>query len=357
MIVTRKCSGYQQNKINIEYVNCWSERFKNAKQMFFYNKDSKNVVDICYGTSKKDINICYYDHNGDDFLNRIKDLDETFLRDILEMWKINPGDIGITVDLSEKRRVLYGDFISFSFRGSPDYSMFIFEFSEPLSNKLQIFVKSKPYVTSEDAIIFPVQVYTSHHIASATKPTDTGKKFTFMLIHSTLSGKFSSKIPAIGAVHFPTNSYRDEISRGFKTDALLKFAAKITKNLKIKNGNIEEINPKIDDDKPNFVLTGEEEHTLYDRIIRDMVDKGTVTFSDMLGYGVKETIALVKDSSKIIPISLDLQNILKRGCIFEGFVYGILDNVNVDWNLFTGEPDDLFVECDEESFPSNNYKN
>jgi hypothetical protein len=324
-------------------------------EIFFYKGEIEKIVDVYLCPTDKDVEVYFYPHNGASFILNTKEFFEKREEELKSfIRKLSAEDPHTrkswTINYETMTAVTEKDFSLFSVLSNDEkggsFVAFIFDVDDFEKGFPTIYVKIKSFSSSDDGVIFPLQVYSSHNIANPLNiQTNMGKAFTSSLIYSTLCGRFQSRPPAISSVLFPSNHRLNRISSAYKTEALMKLAESIGDL-----GRKEEDSPPL---LPTSILYLDgKDRPAENSLIRQIVDKNAIPLSEILIFGVKETIELIVDKTRIVNILVDISGVLKKACIMEGFVYGIPENESFDWSAITGEDEDLFVFCTEESFPT-----
>jgi hypothetical protein len=335
MILFRRSTGYQENKCLIGYANSWTKEMKTSGSMFFYDGEIDNLVDV--SLLEKDIEIFYYPHNSVSLL--VFPFEESKLRAFIESLSEKTADkrTSFTIDYKTMKEIVFSDFKNYSHL-KDENCCFIFNTEDKSRVFPNIFVKTKSFSSSEESVAFPVQVHCSHYVSTPVgHSTDFGKEFVFKLTNSVFHGNYESKLPR-GSFEYPTNPKLNQVPENLKTDSLFRLV-----------DSIPFLHKK--DSKSELFLDEPETKSLYNRITRDILDKNQVNFSDVLEFGVKETIDLITDKTRMVRILVDIAGGFKKACLLEGLIYGIPLHSDFDWNSYTGELDDVFVCCSEENFP------
>lgn len=362
MILTNLSQGYMKNPC-ISYVNQWSQSFKAKGEIIFYKDPGniKNLVDISFADIEGDVELTYYPHNNEvDVLRFCNHLDnpKRLWNLLLELSNKNQyGKRKFTIDLNLLVPVVRADFTISFIKDILYDQLFIFDIGSEEGGFPALFLKRPS--PSEQSSIFRTQVKTSYYIAPViTKQTTTGKEFVYRLCNSIYENKFCGDTPSLSSIDFPTNPKRLTISPLLKTTALENLAVAIGKNISIKDGKVITRDENTEENLIPFIgdIDDDDDSMYKYKITKDIVDRGGICLSDLLGYGVKETIELITDKTKIIPIYIDFSGVVKRACIMEGFVYGILAE-EAEWATMTGESDELFISCTEETIPVGRFKN
>lgn len=361
--VCSRLSGYATSSVHIKYVTLYSAPFSNAGKIRFFggishSRSPEKMVDVKIRPDKT-YDICTYTHNDKDMFawvltveNRAKF--ELMMANLVHKY---PGRESFTVDLETFTEVTADDFTHFSpsiLTEKKGYNAFIFEDATNPEVRFPTIYMIEYKDTEEFRKIFPVMVQTSRWLYPVLdKPSKFGKYLSYMLVHSALLNEFNAICPVLISLDFPTVG--KIMDNGIKFDKLDTFAQSCgASNIKVVGGKLTDTNEETPASVPSAEATNAyfgamDSKTLEDCITLELVNKGCVSFSSMIGFGVPETIKLIGRAERAVEVTMDIGGFAKRMCIFEGFIYAIPEPGQED-NL-SQELGEYYVECSAETIP------
>ena len=136
----------------------------------------------------------------------------------------------------------------------------------------------------------------------------------------------------------------DKLAESSGADKIVRIGGKY-----IDKGNT----PEVVDDYSSVFTDEPGMKAIEDRMVRDIINKGAINYSDMICFGVPETLRLVQ-SDKLVHINMDIMGLAQKAVIFAGFVYAIPWNNTVEAkaNLFM-DIGELMIVATHDSLPNN----
>jgi hypothetical protein len=354
-------TGFGQAFKNIKYTHMWDDAlFKNSGEIYFYKSSTgnisfDNIVDISAGKKPEQIVIHTYPHNPKTLFNSLigNPSNRASLVFLFETLRTKYGDkkMVFTVDTSVYDEVDADHFTRFANdnRGpiKQTYEAFMIESKVdgvgfPRINVIEI------KDLNDFRSIFPVQVWSSHWLTKPSGPiTAMGKYLSYILINSALSSKFSDHAPSLSSVSLPTRE-TPALSGIYKTDLLVSFIKAVGADKVVNKGG--KMVYMGDDEEPIQPFITDDDKGLEDRIIKDIVDRGSANFSDISLLGIGKFMRLVPEIIKPIPVLMDIPGLAKRMCMLSGFLYAVPSSKEGEEQL-KDELEEYVIICDETAFP------
>jgi hypothetical protein len=88
--------------------------------------------------------------------------------------------------------------------------------------------------------------------------------------------------------------------------------------------------------------------TLEEILVREIVDKGTVTFSDIMQYGIKKALILFAETEQVIHVNMDVDSVAIKMLIYYGKIY-IIPHKGGSYEVILNDVQEDVIICDEES--------
>lgn len=364
MITYEKKSGWAGNFRNIRYVSIWDKsNFIVPGQMKFYGGDAKYVVDV--SLEGNTVLIDTYPHNGKDEIPVLAEKYEEEIRKIiLEARNKEPERLWFTVDL-EKGPVLVVE--SFFTRYMPmtpfQNELYYIDTKEKDGGFPKLFLYEETQRRDQYKNMFSVMAMCSDILMGnpTTDPTPEGADFVYMFLNSWLNGSFTPECPGVHSMRFPQNG-DVSVTRLVNTEDLDKLLCKAgVENVIMKNGEIVLVPDaaKKEPKSENEVFGKPDKKSLQMLVMKDIKEMNQVNLSDAFQLGFPSVLAMALSfDSKPIDVFVDIENVAKKMCIYEGQVHVILKG-NTEQDLvnfldyFEGTESDVFSFCDEDTFPKN----
>ena len=354
-LINIKYSGWGSSKENISYTSIWNDGLATPGTIYFLGNYSEegcrveNLVDIYYGTTKQSIYVCTYPHNTLEVVNKATASSmEAKYRELLDdAISKNHGKKSFTVDVEKERIVVAGDFSMISEKNVEEHTYLAFiHFLSDTNYGGSYPIRVIEVKKSEDfKHIFPVQVWSSRFMAeSSGKQTVEGKGVAFILINSTLNNKLSTVVPSIKNITFPSSHSTDMIPIMYKTNRLEQLYKKAgADKVTVKTNSVVDESPDID-------FSGGNKNVLSDKILEGLVNKLAVSFSDLVSYGISETLALVSGNAFPITVEMDLSGYARKMCILNNTIYAIPAASGKEF--LEEELEGHVIICDDLSYPT-----
>jgi hypothetical protein len=345
VITFKTLSGFGQDSRMINYVTFWSKDWETHSGVFFYPKTPDNIVDV--NLSKDDaLSVFTFPHNDTE---KCRDLSVKFSEEIFEMaknMKETSDTFTIVLENDGPRFLVADDFVDYYPNALVANSLFIFADDVtcgfPQIYCLAAVQKSKPHESLLSVLA------NSSHVCAKPAGTQTifGKKLFYILSHSMSLKHFDSSVPAVDAVHFPT-AIGNAVSPGLNLAGLRTLLNKAgVDKLRVKTTGITEVDIDAYDDVISLASIDSDE------IIESVMDKGSITLTQLLSFGVKETLDLIGNSNVIIDIMADVGGLVRKACIFQQKLHYIVISNEDDVAGFLGEADaDLLVQHTADTYP------
>lgn len=339
-------SGFEETTVkrplNIKHVTSWSPEMESSGPMRFFDGDPKGVIDVSLVKDEKEpyISVNIYPNTpikidiGLMLLHKEKELVE-----LVE----NSGQIVVSINAETMKIVTSEDFTKYTpqFEGSSsDYCMFIFQEEAPVKYP-RIFAVQRANMTGIYSNLLRVQAASSHDIFTPVVATGFGVKLTYCLLNQQITrGNFDMPSLDFKSIKLPTNG-QSSPTNYLNISRLLEIFDKsgADKLVQSSNGIVDEIPAK----------TGNYE--LEDAMVRQFVERETFNLTDVVNFGVAETIALTPERNPLVPIELDISGIAKRMCIFDKKLHILPTKDDFDLELIFGDDIDDIIVDDEDTFP------
>jgi hypothetical protein len=356
-----KCTGFTSQAKGIKMMHVWSDIYNTNNEIFYYGTSNKSssahVVELQAGSSPDTLVVNLYPMASLAILEELEKVKDGVFKLFARLSHDFPDRETFCIDVESLEEVTYESFKRYSIHSQNPFELFIFrDFTK--GNKLveQVYLLENK-TTPEFIETNSVQSWASHWIFPLEeKPTEIGKYLTYLLIRSTLEGKIAKRCEhALRNTNFPSLPTSD-IPSFYNTDALDKLAKSSGADKIVKAGG-KYIDtggtPEIVDDYSSVFSDEPGMKSIEDKMCRDIINKGTINYSDMLCFGVPETLRLVQ-TDRLIHINMDMSGISQKAVIFAGFVYAIPWNSTSDavQTLYT-DLGDSFINSTHESIPSN----
>jgi hypothetical protein len=339
MIIFRSTSGFGTDARNIYYKNIWNIGML-KKSIYFISSNImiSCIVDVKLSQDEKDLELLYYPHNGNNFLslNSQADREKEMEKQLRNLLKDKVGQC-VTVNLFDMSIVTEREFYGVSYGKEPNalYTMCTITGEGGFP---KIYVVPEEFFTKVYRNVFPAMIFSSRDVCKPVgEITSLGKKLVYQLYLESVGVEKDDTIPVLSQITFPWNE-EYAVPGFYKVDELTKMAENNSKLVKTKSGT---------KDKESF-----ENSTGGAADIQAMIlNKGAISFTTLVDFGVQEVADINPMKNDIITIEQDISGIAKKMCLFEGKLYIIPVDEEFDYGIYTGIPDDLYVLCDEENFP------
>jgi|WetSurMetagenome_2_1015567.scaffolds.fasta_scaffold67187_2 hypothetical protein len=354
MIASKKLTGYGTSVGNILYVTVWNTCFKTDGEMRFLPGDYDKIADV-YLEENNTLIVALYPFTDANLVMASAEKFEAEIRALVEgsnqeILTLRFLDTGISPILGK-------DFIDYFPSFQVKDEMFIFDIPEESGGFPVVYFMPKETRTSVGLSVLDVMAHASHETYKmASNGTDFGRELMYCLINSKLLGQFTAAIPNIGNVEFPTNG-RDAIPSFYNIEKLKEIIAKsgveklpAASTTKISDKDIPAV---VDDDDDDILIHTALSGGYEDVIVGDILKNGTANLSDIVNYGIPETVGLTMESDFVIEIHIDIPDIAKKMCVYHGVFYVIPLSDKFDPEESFGEDPSYFAIVDEKSFPKN----
>lgn len=365
MLLFSRKTGYNGSKGMIQYATSWDKHAMcRDAEIFFYAKNPENIIDIHQGQSEKDVEVLTYTHNRDDIMSFCTKK-EAALIDLFNLAKQKFPDRKIfTVDADSMKIIDDEDFTCYRPSKIFKYNYFTFQGKGTANTFPTTFMIASQTGSGQYKWVFGAQVFTSHYcLKAAGAHTKFGKSFTYILATSVERRKFTGDVvPTIMSIDFPTNG-RETLPAFYRTESFRAFMEKCqADNLKVVDGEVLllsgptplEVAEADTLDNLAYVLSKDESDSseVALRIQKQVLDKNSVSVTDLMQHGVINTFKDIPVQSGIIPVDLDVGGIARKMCLYQGKVYVIPVMEKTEWQFYFGADPDFFVECNEETYPT-----
>lgn len=385
-VIKRAMTGYSSFD-NIKYLSVYDAAFKTKIPMKFYNEPLEHIVDVSWGFVGDSIRITIYPHNAPDCLVRVHQKYSAIVDKLNETIVNQPKREFVTMDVGGDipRIITPKDFASIYPSTKFGSVLFIFQNDKGQGSFPRIFALESSQRTGNIGDVFTVMTNTSVNIADVVEnQTEIGKQFTYFLLQSYRTKTVITNFPSLDNVSFPTRGNSDP-TNFVNLESLRKFAdschpEKIimkTEGQKL----VDEIPPKKEEepvsdevdarleaiaensadeedvDSPpwrhpmQFPFGEPDTKELALRIQKNILEKNSIQFSDLITMGVLETIGLIPITDRIIDVDPEMSLGIRKMCIYENQVHIVPSNGDFDAVDFFGESESLFHVCTEETYP------
>ncbi len=349
ILVSRR-TGFNNDYLMIKNVTVRDAIFETEGTMRFYTYPITNVVDAEIEGSLTRLVI--YTFSGGDFVLKYNSEEEA-IRKIINEELAKPENAHrktFTLDLGRMEAVTKKDFNEYSPDSEKD-NLFIFDAPANEGGFPEIFYFGRPALGMTSKV-FKIQAYASRVAVKCSGiPTLFGKEFMYRILNSWPLREYKDECPDLTDISFPT--MRDaELPKFLNTDALKKFAEtcgadKILQSL----GGIVDTSDVQEQGKD---AVEEAIHDLPNKIVRDILEKGTVNLTDMVIMGVSKALKLVPTKHDIIPITPETYYSVRKACIFEGKLHILPNKIGETFDyaqMWLGEDEEIIVHVSEDSYP------
>ncbi len=368
--VLEKMSGYGNSHMLMKHINVFHQVMETPGYIRFYRGKVEMTVDVGPGDTPDEIKVYCYANNDMAYIGHILDgkadevkaLMENAQKDLLDSTRQV-----FTLDIENMKILCEDDFNYYSIPRDTGFYMFTINTETVKGGFPTIYVISPPK-DGPQSDLFEIQVAASQWIMDTVgKPTDFGKKFTYSLIKSVLKGQLdvSRTREFLKDVKLPTNGTTEPHTL-LKREALKKFAENCgaEKILKTRKGVIDaapkvtslvKVEPK--SQVPSTEIFGEMTSEVHNELMtvlwKEALEKGSIRLSDMVMMGLHSAVKAVSHTNNIIVVDVDVANVARKMCIFEGALHIVPLNYTEDndWSAFFSEDEDIIFECTEENFP------
>lgn len=371
MIVYEPKSGFAGHRKCLEYTSIWDKKvFRKAGQMRFYGGSLEFVVDAHLDGDT--LRITTYPHNKRDAVAQAAEENE---KNIVELLRFSqekyPPKTAFTMEIGKELFVITREmFIRYMPDTKIQDELFLIDSESPGSDfpPMYVYPATQRDSNTEYKKVFPVLALASDVLmGSPEESTPQGEEFAYMLLNSYLNRGFDPDCPAISSVSFPTSG-KTELPAYLNTERLSQLIDKSgANNLLMKDGKIvyeekqEEKKPKkslkdkVKDTADTFFGKVDKE-SLMQIIVKDAQTSEEVNFSDALQIGFENLVTLLPYENKIINVFLDIADVARKMCVFEGQLHVIPLSTSEDAliQLFDNiGQSELIHLCDENSYPKN----
>lgn len=353
------CTGYGTSQKNIRMLHLWSDVFSTHGEIFYYgtvnDNSSSTVVDIERGTIPNTITVNRYPGTSNEIVGILESAKDEIFELYESLCRIYPERKAFTIDVVTRKEVTEESFKRYIINPKNQYEMFIFrDFSKGTRLPNQIYLLETKN-TEEFMETIAAQAWASHWVfPPVEKSTDIGKYFTYLLVTSAIQGKLvkrvghslkNTEIPALPST---------EIASFYNTKAIEKLGESCgANNIQMVGGKYIDKNGTTDapDDYKSVFTDETGMKSLEDKMVKDIINKGSLNYSDIICFGITETMRLIKTDS-IIPINMDIHGLARKAVIFAGFVYVIpWDSSQEVYGSLHDDVEDYLIISTEESLP------
>jgi len=357
MITHAKYTGYSQSKECIEYVGVWSQLLEKDFPMFFYDGSLHNIADVSL-EDKDDLRIGTYNFTNENHVTPLASKFEADLRIVLKALFQETGRKSATFvfEPGMLKMLQQSDFKRFYPNFQLQDELFIFECNAEEGGFPDIFCMPKSSRQGLYINLLDVMALCSHELyVPATLETPFGRELTYILTQSKILGKFAPGSPDLNSVPFPTSG-KIRIPTSLNTEKLQK----VLDNLGLEKVTVippkEQTTAIVPVNPASFVGPPGNITDLEDKIVKDILDKSTVSLSDLCENGITETLQLLGSLEEPIEIFMDVPQVAKKMCLFQGSVFMIPFDTQLEPDEFFAEPIELFSMCTEENYPKKSNK-
>lgn len=358
--IINRSTGYGTQAKNIKTVHLWSDIFGTSKEIFYYGTYNKSssayVVDLEMATEGR-IMVNLYPGASVTIVEEMEKVKGKIFELFAQLSKDYPDKKCFAVDVEKLEEVTEESFKRYSLDTRNGFELFIFRDFEGGNRLVSQVYLLETKNTQEFIETNSAQTWASHWVFPPVgKATETGKYLTFLLLKSTVSGKVEKKCEyALRNTHLPSLP-TTEIPSFYNTTALDKLAESSGANKIVRIGGtyVDKGNtPEVVDDYSSVFTDEPGMKAIEDKMCRDIINKGAINYSDMLCFGVPETLRLIQ-SDRIVHVNMDIIGLAQKAVIFAGFVYAIpwKDTATDKENLST-DLGEYFVESNHDSIPNN----
>ena len=373
MVIYERLTGYQNSHYLVRYTTPWTTIFRKNAAMKFFKGDVERVVDISKSDDYPTLRVGFYPHNKGKQLEPIIEKFEDKIRDMIVAEKAagaNRDAFTFKILDDGVELLTLKDFENYYPVTASNSEIFTFLETGEGSFPEVFFVDSTQRKGLQSSWL-EVFARSSH---MTMKPfglqTPVGKKFTYMLLASSVAGKFVSEIPDLLNVSMPTSSH-EELPSQLNVEAFCKLleSGRIKKLVMMDGKEI--VEDSATEETPNesseegldgaeVLATLKSEgvrevnpfgYNLEDSIIESVMKDMPINLTDIINYGVTELFSLIGNLDKVIEVYPDIPHIAKKMCVFQGKVHMVPLYQTFEPDEFFGESIELFVMCSEANYP------
>lgn len=344
MLIVEKKSGGISSHGAIQYASPWSNEMRGKGGMKFYEKDITYIVDVTMGDPADEgiIRVYCYPHNNTD-ISLVAIPLENEIREVYNKLRSTfPRRTMFTINLENKTVVPLStaDFTRHYPQSEEKDELFIFDSGQ--TELFEVYVFENVYRRNNPEILY-VLAAMSHDIMDCVgEPTVTGKEFTYILMNSRYNRQFTTYLPYLQSMKFPTNG-KSELPKYLKTDALEKFSYECGADTLTTNTSLV---PNVED------VYGKPAQNDLLRVIQAQIGiKGSANLSDIFQVGLKKVLESIPLAEIMIDVVPDIAGVGRRMCMYKGKFHIIPTQDDFDVIEFFGESQELFELCTDETFP------
>lgn len=371
MILFEENSGWVSSKIkNIKYASIWDKDvFKISGQIKFYPYSLEYVVDAT--VEGNDLTIYQYPHNLKNAIPVAAQENEERIRKILTEAEAKYGRKVFTIDIGKVPFLLTEDsFTRYMPESVARDELFYINTTEKDRGFPLLFVYQLTQRTNgEQKDSFPVLAMCYDVLkGKSEEATPEGAEFVYTLLNSWIHRTYKPETPHLGGLRFPTSG-KDEISTFLSDKSLVNLQALLDKSgvdkVVMKDGKIVYEKEEKKAEKPPVEQTEQEVFGKPDRkslmmlIMKDVKEKNQINLSDAFTLGFDSVLTMLLGlDQKPVDIFMDISNVARKMCIYEGQIHAILRG-NTEQDLvnfldFTGDSNgEIFHFCSDEDYPKN----
>lgn len=353
MISKQIFTGYVNSHANIVAVWIWHDVFKTQAPMRFLPGSYSDIADV-WIQSESAIGYGEYPFTA----KTVEDLahkNENEIRNLL----LSSNVPVLTVRINDKgvTPVRPEEFVDYFPYYSVKDELFIFDTEESKGGFPAIYFMPKSARNGLHLNTLDVLAHISHETYNPSGPENTaGREFLYLLVQAKVLGRFSTDIPTLKDVNFPSNG-RDEIPAHYNLEEMEKIAERsgVDKLPAKATGNVPMLPaPKVeeeDDGDGEFDLLSDPE--VEDRLVKEILTRGSVNLTDVLQMGVARVLKLIGDTDFVVEVTVNVPDIAKKMAIWMNSIWVIPSGEPFDSEESFGESESYFVVCDDKNFPKN----
>lgn len=316
--------------------------------MMFYNGDYRTLVDVYYGETEAEINVAIYPHTPvTKDIGILLEGHEDRLRELLK--ELPPGRTGLTIDAETLVPITEKDFQMYAEHPDSDYYAFIFDTEDDTRGFPWIWMVAKSTLAGIYENLFRIQRTSSHWNYKSVKPTYFGKKTAYVLLNAFNKGKFLVPHISFDQIKLPSNGRDGNSLLDTKALTALFEKAGVSRLVQSEKGIVlkEDVNEIPSTDIVPYVS----QNDLKSHMLKQFVQKNTVSLTSLCEYGVAETLQLFPGKNLVIPIEMDVPGGMSRACLYEGKVHIIPKDPDFDFEMIFEDDSHLVIHTDADSYP------
>lgn len=353
MVIYRTLSGYGDFFMLRKHIGLWDGILESDSPMRFLSPDIKPeyLIDIILGEHKKDLEVIFLPSTDKKLAENIYK-EETKIREVFaECCEQISDRSAFTINTATWKPIVEEDFKSYSPPSSGEYAVFIlpklerklggfpYMYTLPLSNCSGIYKD-----------LFAIQAMSSLYVTKcAGTATKLGKEFTYIMLNSHLHNGFTTEKPTTDDLKLPTNGLED-VPAIYKTELLEKLLDKAHVDSVKMTGKGTKLLPEPSNQNKSVADTSHTQTVsiLKSILLTDLRNRKMLNLSDIVMYGLKETIQLITNQEELVRVHIDVADTAKVMYIFGGMLYVVsYPESSSDWATTLFGSDSLVLEIDD----------